>query len=214
MTSTVKTAPSTTSNSAEAAETLFAAISNRRSSGLSRLSTDLVDRRLIEHMLEAANWAPSHGDTEPWRFTVFSGNGREALAELFDNAHRDRQNGQLSLDVKDGHRKRVYAAPVWISIGMSPARRENGSLLMTEEEEIIAVACAVQNLHLMASTLGLAGMWHSKGSSVDPFVARGLGLEPPDRLLGFFMCGKPASDPPQGIRRPMSEKVTWVEDRS
>jgi len=176
-------------------DSLFAAIAQRRSSGFSRLKADPVDRGLIERMLEAANWAPSHGDTEPWRFTVFSGDGREALAELFD-------------------RKRAYAAPVWISIGVSPARREDGSLLMTEEEEIIAVACAVQNLHLMACALGLAGMWHSKGSSTDPAVARGLGLESPARLLGFFMCGWPASDPPESTRRPLSEKVTWVENRS
>lgn len=70
-------------------DALFAAILNRRSMGLSRLKPDAVDRRLIERMLEAATWAPSHGETEPWRFTVFSGEGRERLAELFDAAMRE-----------------------------------------------------------------------------------------------------------------------------
>lgn len=82
---------------------------------------------------------------------------------------------------------------------------------MTEDEEMMAVACAVQNLHLMASALGLAGMWHSKGVSTHPAVARGLGLEPPARLLGFFMCGWPNTDWLTSARRPMSEKVRWVE---
>lgn len=189
-------------NREQNAGALWTAITQRRSMGLSRLKPDPVDRRLIERMLEAANWAPSHGDTEPWRFTVFSGEGRETLAELFEAAHGD-ENG----------RKRAFAAPVWISIGMAPARREDGSLLMSEDEELMAVACAVQNLHLMASALGLAGMWHSKGTSAHPAVARGLGLESPARLLGFFQCGWPATDWPAGTRRPLSEKVRWVEQR-
>ena len=183
------------------AEALYNTILHRRSMGLSRLKPDAVDRALIEQMLEAANWAPSHGDTEPWRFTVFAGEGRAALAEIFEGA----------IGEPEAARKRAFAAPVWISIGMAPARKEDGSPLMPVEEELMAVACAVQNLHLMASALGLAGMWHSKGPSVHPEVARGLGLEAPGRLLGFFMCGWPATDWLSSERRPLSEKVRWVE---
>jgi nitroreductase len=184
----------------ENADLLFDAIRNRRSMGLSRLKPDPVDHSLIERMLGAADWAPSHGDTEPWRFTVFTGDGRERLADLFESA-----------EGHEGARKRAFAAPVWISIGMAPVLKEDGSLLMSEDEELMAVACAVQNLHLMASALGLAGMWHSKGSSVHSAVAHGLGLDPPARLLGFFMCGWPATDWLTSTRRPLSEKVRWVE---
>jgi nitroreductase len=184
----------------EHAHALLSAIQHRRSMGLSRLKPDPVDRGLIERMLEAADWAPSHGDTEPWRFTVFMEEGRAQLADLFESA-----------DGHEGARKRAFAAPVWIAIGMEPGRKKDGSLLMSQDEELMAVACAVQNLHLMASALGLAGMWHSKGSSVHPAVARGLGLEPPARLLGFFMCGWPATDWLTSARRPLADKVRWVE---
>ena len=183
------------------AESIYGAILHRRSMGLSRLKPDAVDRTLIEQVLEAANWAPSHGDTEPWRFSVFAGEGRAKLAELFEGAMQEPESA----------RKRAFAAPVWISIGMVPGRKADGSLQMSEEEELMAVACAVQNLHLMASALGLAGMWHSKGPSVHPEVARGLGLEAPDRLLGFFMCGWPAGDWLSSERRPLEEKVRWVD---
>lgn len=197
---------------ADGANAVFAAIQHRRSMGLSRLKPDPVDRSLIERMLEAANWAPSHGDTEPWRFTVFTGEGREALAKLLNAAFREDQAAMSpSSEEHDVARKRAFAAPVWISIGVSPARNEDGSLVMTAEEEVLAVACAVQNLHLMANALGLAGMWHSKGLNVNPAVARGLGLEPPERLLGFFACGWPATEWLTSERRPLSEKVRWVE---
>ena len=183
-------------------EAVYNAIVERRSMGLSRLKDAPVERTLIEQMLEAANWAPSHGDTEPWRFTVFAGAGRAALAQLFEQAQSEAESA----------RKRAFAAPVWIAIGMVPGRKADGSLQMSEDEELMAVACAVQNLHLMAQALGLAGMWHSKGPSVHPAVARGLGWEAPDRLLGFFMCGWPATDWLSGARRPLEEKVRWVEE--
>lgn len=38
-------------------------------------------RSVVETMLEAANWAPTHGKTEPWRFVVL---GRAAQEELLD----------------------------------------------------------------------------------------------------------------------------------
>jgi nitroreductase len=180
--------------------------------GLSRLRPDPVDRHLIERMLEAANWAPSNEDTEPWRFTVFSEDGRENLADLFAAAMDEDAGESASSGARDGARKRAFAAPIWISIGMTPALKEDGSLLMSEDEELMAVACAVQNLHIMAGALGLAGMWHSKGTSVHSAVARGLGLEPPSRLLGFFMCGWPATEWLTSTRRPLSEKVRWVEE--
>ena len=78
-------------------EALYDAILQRRSMGLSRLKPDPVDRALIEQMLEAANWAPSHGDTEPWRFTVFAGAGRAVLAELYAAAQGRRRRAQSSV---------------------------------------------------------------------------------------------------------------------
>lgn len=39
------------------------------------------DRSIIEAMLEAANWAPTHGRTEPWRFVVL---GRQAQEDMID----------------------------------------------------------------------------------------------------------------------------------
>jgi nitroreductase len=190
---------------------VLAAIKERRSMGLSRLRPDPVERELIERMLEAANWAPSNEDTEPWRFTVFTGDGREKLADLFEAAYREIISTDLRPRANDKDaRKRAFAAPVWISIGMSPGLKEDGSRVVDEDEELMAVASAVQNLHLVAQASGLAGMWHSKGTSVHPVVARGLGLEPPARLLGFFMCGWPAGDWNVGTRRPLSEKVAWI----
>src|SRR5215204_7169474 len=60
----------------------------RRSFSLKDLSPEPIDLADVQAMLEAANWAPSHGHTEPWRFTVFAGAARRALSQAFGDAYR------------------------------------------------------------------------------------------------------------------------------
>lgn len=194
-------------------QTLCDAIANRRSMGVARLAPDPVDPKLIERVLEAANWAPSHGDTEPWRFVVYTGESRRALGEAFAEAYRidTEQEGDFKQNHYEGQRERAWSSPVWISIGLEPMRLPNGKWKMTLEEELMAVSGAVQNLHLVASAQGLAGMWLSKGVFKHPHVAQFTGLSDQGRLLGFFILGWPNIPWPEGERRPLSEKVRWAE---
>ena len=60
---------------------VFSAIENRRSIKPLDLSDAPVPRDLIQKVLDAANWAPSHRHTEPWRFKVYLGDARIRLAE-------------------------------------------------------------------------------------------------------------------------------------
>lgn len=197
----------------EQIDVLCAAIAHRRSLGIARVHPDQpVDSRLIAKALQAADWAPSHGETEPWRFTVYTGESRHALGDAFGEAYRlDAGEDGFKQATFEANRARALGAPVWISIGMSPGLRSDGSLRMTEEDEVIAVGCAVQNLHLVANAMGLAGMWLSKNVFIHPHVAQFVGLEPPERLLGFFFLGWPAIPWPEGERRPLAEKVRWAE---
>jgi len=195
-------------------DALCAAIAHRRSLGVARLKPDAVAPELIQRTLVAADWAPSHGDTEPWRYTVFTGESRRALGEAFAEAYRQdaEAEGDYREETFQAQRERSFGSPVWIAIGMEPALRPDGKLKMTVEEELMAVSGSVQNLHLVASAQGLAGMWLSKGVFRHPHVAKFVGLSGPEsRLLGFFILGWPAIPWPAGERRPLEEKVRWVE---
>ena len=80
------------------------------------------------------------------------------------------------------------------------------------EEEGLALSGAVQNLHLVANAQGLAGMWLSQGVMVHPHVAAFVGLTAPHtRLFGFFVLGWPTIPWPEGERRPLAEKLRWVD---
>ena len=45
-------------------------------------SSRAIPRELLLELLEDANWAPTHGLTQPWRFHVFTGGGRDRLADM------------------------------------------------------------------------------------------------------------------------------------
>lgn len=201
--------------SPEEIDVVMRAIRERRSMGVARLRPDPVPPALIRTALEAADWAPSHGETEPWRFTVYTGEGRRALGEAFAEAYRRAatETGDFREATFAAQRERVWASPVWISLGLEPALRPDGSPKMGLEEEALALSGAVLNLHLVANAQGLAGMWLSQGVMVDPHVAAFVGLDAPyARLMGFFVLGWPNIPWPSGERRPLDEKVRWVED--
>jgi nitroreductase len=183
------------------------AISTRRSFGLKDLSPKAIDLALVEQMLEAANWAPSHGQTEPWRFVVYSGEARQIVGDAFGAAFRLLNPGdQYSEAGERAKRDRVWQAPVWIALGMHPNPK------MPEWEELIAFGSAVQNMHLMAGALGLASKWTSGACAIHPHVAEVIGFAPATRLCGFFYVGQPAVAWPESKRRPLAEKVRWVGD--
>lgn len=181
----------------------------RRSFGLKLISPAPIDKALIETMLDAANWAPSHGHTEPWRFTVFMGDGRAKLEEAFQEAYRRiTPPEKYSNEGLRAASERVWHAPVWIAIVMQP----DANKPMPEWENIIATGIAVHNMQLMANALGLGSKWSSGEVSLHESVAEFLGVEPPAKLLGFFYVGKPAAETPRGDRKPLAAKVRWVTE--
>ena len=186
---------------------LLNVMANRRSFALKDITTDPVDHALIVQLLEAANWAPSHGKTEPWRFVIYSGAARQQLSDAFGSAFQALNPAQPAGSAGElTQSQRVWQAPVWIALGMQPSQK------MPEWEDLIAFGSAVQNMHLMASALGLASKWTSGAVVLHPSVATAVGFAPDTKLYGFFYVGHPAIAWPAGQRRPVADKVRWVDD--
>ena len=177
----------------------------RRSITLKNMLPDPIDMAVIREMLDAARWVPNHGLSEPWRFSVFSGEGRRALGDAFGEAYRlHTPPEKYEEQMHTTQRERVWQAPVWISIGMAPGDR------FPEWEDIMTMGAAVQNMQLVATLHGLGSRLSSGASSIHHHVAEFVGLKPPARILAFLYVGKPAGDWPKGVRKPIAEKVTWV----
>lgn len=191
----------------EETKTLLRVIQSRRSYSLKDVSPEPIDLDDVRLMLEAANWSPTHGMTEPWRFCVFTGESRIKLGQRFAEAYRLLTPAEkYQAMAEQGQRERPLAAPVWISLGMY--RTENPK--MPEWEDLSSVAIAAQHIHLIASSLGYACKWTSGEIVRHERVLQLVGLQPPSRLLGFLYLGTPVHGVmPVAKRAPIEDKVTW-----
>ena len=188
-----------------AADNLFDSIRHRRSIKLKDLDPAPIELGLVARMLEAANWAPSHGKTEPWRFVVFSGEERRVIGDAFGAAYRTiNQSGAFTKAGLAAVEAKVWQAPVWIALGVEP------SPTRPEWEELIAFGSAVMNAQLMACALGLGCKWTSGATAIHPLVHEAVGFSVGTILRGFLYVGRPAVPWPVGERRPIEEKVRWV----
>ncbi|MBF6593499.1 MAG: nitroreductase [Thermaceae bacterium] len=186
---------------------LLSLIAQRRSIKQNLLKPDPLPREWIEQMLEAANWAPNHGDSEPWRFSVFAGAARQALGEAFAQSYRlgipAEKYNPLAEKIQA---ERVWLAPVWIAVGMQPGGHH------PEWEEVAAVGAAVHAAQLVAASLGLSAFWTSGLAVLHENTARFVGLQAPTKLLGFVYVGHPSIPWPRGVRRDWQSKVEWHWD--
>ncbi|MAS95437.1 MAG: nitroreductase [Verrucomicrobiales bacterium] len=186
-----------------------ALIRRRRTIKPADMSAKPVENTHLAAILENANWAPTHGMTEPWRFFVFTGEGRQRLAEFCQNLYKQiTPEDQVRPDKLEKLGTQPLKAPVVIAVGMKRQEIEK----IPEIEEIESVACAVQNMHLTASALGMAAFWSSPPISYTSEMAEWLGLsDPRDKCLGFFYLGWPESEEwPEGSRGQIADKVTFV----
>ncbi|MEQ9285503.1 MAG: nitroreductase [Cyclobacteriaceae bacterium] len=183
-------------------------ISNRRSIYPNMYSGETIDDEIIENIIENANWAPTHALTEPWRFTIFAGEGLKKLAEFQSGLYKKKalENGSFDESKYLKLASKPLLASHIISIGMK--RSDLGKI--PEIEEIASVACAVQNMYLTATAYGIGCYWGSGGITYMEESKPFFGLEENDKLLGFLYLGIPKTNWPEGRRKPVEDKVNWV----
>ena len=184
-------------------------IQERRSIFPVHYSGEPVPRFMVEKMLENANWAPTHRFTEPWRFKVFTGDGIQKLAEFQSGMYRDQshKNGEFDEKKYDKLLKKPLLCSHIISIGMNRDEKES----VPEVEEIASVAMAVQNMYLTATAYGVGCYWGTGGVTYMQEAKPFFDLDESDKLMGFMYLGMPAKDWPKSRRRPIEDKVQWVE---
>lgn len=184
-------------------------IQNRRSIFPRQYSGEAIEDSLVEQVLEAANWAPTHKRTEPWRFMVFQGEGLKKLADYQAGMYKKHTPSEKYQEVKyEKLKNNPLKASHIIAICMK--RQANESL--PEIEEVCAVACAVQNMALMATALGIGSYWSTGGVTYIDEAKPFFKLEEKDKLLGLFYLGYIAKPAPEGKRGAIQEKTLWVRE--
>ena len=166
-----------------------------------------VPDEIIRQILDNANRAPTHKKTEPWRFTVFTGEGLQHFsklqAELYTRFAGDKFKETKLLNLTNYPLMSSHV----IAIGM----KRNKEKALPEIEEVIATACAIENIYLTVTAYELGGYLSTGGITYFEEAKPYFDLEPADKLIGFFYIGYPAAAPAAlSKRQPVEDKTKWV----
>lgn len=154
---------------------------------------------LITELCGLATWAPNHKKTWPWRFAVFTGNGRARLGDVMADEMERVDFGDEAKRSKT--RTKYLRTPATLVVGCSPHADP-----MLHDENRDAVAAGIQNLLLGATALGLASFWSTPALTRPPAVLDLCGFGPDDRVVGVIYLGwaTQQSPAPQRPRLPIT----------
>lgn len=182
-------------------------IKNRRATPPRFIAKNEISKEIILQLLENANWAPTHKNTEPWRFKVYSGDSKRMLAnEIYALLNCKIEKGEkLNVQKVEKFKDALERIPVAIAIIFERDAAER----IPEWEEIAAVSMAVQNMWLTATSLGLGAFWATP--EFLPMLHEILEIGQHQTLLGFFYVGQIAMEYPSPGRGNIADKVVWKE---
>lgn len=167
-----------------------------------------IPDEIIKQVLENATWAPNHGQTEPWRFVVFTRDGLKKLAAFQSELYKETSGEKF----KEATYQKMQRNPLLASHVIALCMKRDPNKKHPEVEEIAAVACAVENIYLSITAYGLGGYWTTGGVTYNEKAKPFFGLGDDDKLLGFFYVGYVAISAAKAKRKPLEEKVVWVKD--
>jgi nitroreductase len=168
-----------------------------------------VHKEQIEVILNNAQWAPTHGNTQPWRFKVFTDDGRQKLADFLGKTYLELTPAEQQDDKKLA---KMLTRPTLSSVVIAVCMERQKEEKILELEEIEAVACAVQNMHLSCTAYGLGGFWSTPKLIYHSKMNEFLGLGEKDKCLGLFYIGYPSIEWPKAHRRPLEYTTEWISE--
>ncbi len=182
-------------------------IKNRRTIYPEQFSQRKVHKEQIELILNNAQWAPTHGNTQPWRFHVFMEEGLQTLSSFLGKTYQDLTAKE---DQNDSKLAKLIRRPLLSSTVIAVSMKRQDSEKILELEEIEAVACAIQNMYLTCTAYGLGGFWATPKLIYSEKMNEFLGLGSKDKCLGLFYIGYPEIDWPESHRKPLEYNTQWI----
>jgi nitroreductase len=187
---------------------VFEAMKERRS--CRNFSSEPISEEAIEKILEAAGWAPSPMNAQPWKFIVVT--NPEIKEKIFSEAERCKKWGLEKSGWKwvGGYKVDfLQAAPVIVAVVGDP---EKTGLDMFLEEGGVgyqhACAAAIQNMHLAAHAQGLGSLWFTL---FDKKAIRDI-LEIDSKMtpIALVCLGKAGGDPTPAPRKDVKKKTRYL----
>jgi nitroreductase len=187
-------------------DNLLEIIEHRRSVRIYK--TGKVSDAQLQTILEAARWAPSGANTQPWEFVITRDRGKmKRVKEIYAQEWRERKKED---PVHYKGIKKDYVGDVSVLVLVCGDPRTKLVYLTTRQpadrEKLFqaSVANAVQQMMLAAASMNLGTVWVSVREEVEPELRELFKVPEPLRLLWVVPIGHARSWPKAKNRRPVS----------
>ncbi len=164
-------------------------IKGRRS--IRNFKTENLPEQAVEKLVEAARWAPSAGNIQPWKFIIVRKpeiKKRLAKAAL-EQAFVEEASVVIVVCADENRSSQGYG-------------NRGGTLYCIQD-----TAAAIQNIHLAAYALGLGTCWI--GAFDEEETRKILKIPQGIRPVAIIPVGYPAESPQSRNRRPLGEIVHY-----
>lgn len=203
-------------------ESFLKLVQDRRS--VRSFKPDPIPDDYVDKIIEAARWAPSGANSQPWEFIVIKDQGtKDRIATLAVEQgeygrkveltrKEDLRFGGPTSPVRDPAYKN---APVFILVCGDPRTKEAYPLLtmLTRGDSHFAssLASAFLYMTLAATTLGLASQWVSATGSpyVKPLLQELLSIPGKMEIYDMLVLGYPGYEPKPRFVREKAEMVHY-----
>lgn len=153
-----------------------------------------VDKDLIIQLLNAANWAPSGNNMQPWRFSIVM-NDKELIKKL------------ASLTI---YHNWVETAPCLIAVFLDRKSLDD-KLPNCYLKHAQSIGASIQNMMLAAHELGLGTCWIGEILKNEDQVRELLGVSNELQLMAVISVGYSSRNTLTSKRRDLSENiVSWL----
>ena len=181
-------------------------IKNRRTIYPQFYSSRKVHKEIIEHLLQNATWAPTHGMTQPWRFKVFTEESRKKLSDTLSMLYKELTPTE---NFREDKFAKMQARPFQASAVIVAYMKRGDNPKIPEIEEISSVACAIQNLCLTATAYGIGSFWSTPKIIYTKEMNNFLKISDEDKCMGIIYLGYPNDEWPKGQRKPIEYLTEW-----
>lgn len=170
-------------------------------------STPIPDE-YIEMVIEAARWAPSGANAQPWEFVAVKSEEmkKKMLGCLMGTGEVIRKEGPGSPWQRLP--QRLFVDPPLLIVVCGDPRLKEAYPVGEVREEIFtsSLAAAIQNIHLAATALGLEGStWGTVGPLADVRLKDLLGIPQVLKIRAILPLGYPGHHPKPPFRRQVGE---------
>lgn len=184
-------------------EILSRTIQSRRTIKADRMNGQTISDEEIERIVQLADFAPTHGRTEPWRLFVFSEKALQRFCE--DHGEMYKKYHQNFQEHKYDKMRMLYETVSHLIIVIM--KRTEGSKIPAQEE-YAACCAAAQNMLLGATALDVSSIWSTGGMVYSSQMNEYLNLDKNDQVVGFLYLGYSDEKKKDASRKiALSEKI-------